>query len=91
MSLEDVNGGGNVKLRCLLVLFFLAVPFVCLAAAGTSAGSAQVITSGENHGHSKEVVDDLLLFWEEKDPYVEAPTRNVKPISQAAENMTRQY
>ncbi|MEW6602669.1 MAG: TonB-dependent receptor, partial [Nitrospirota bacterium] len=32
--------------------------------------------------------EDLLLFWEEKDLYVETATRHFKPISQAAENMT---
>lgn len=32
--------------------------------------------------------DELLLFWEEKDLYVQSATRNEKPISQAAENIT---
>jgi len=32
--------------------------------------------------------DELLLFWEEKDLYVESATRYGKPISQVAENMT---
>ncbi|OHB27560.1 MAG: hypothetical protein A2X79_05040 [Desulfuromonadaceae bacterium GWB2_53_15] len=32
--------------------------------------------------------DDLLLFWEEKDLYVETATRAEKPLTQVAENMT---
>lgn len=32
--------------------------------------------------------EELLLFWEEKDLYVQSPTRNSKPISQVAENIT---
>lgn len=32
--------------------------------------------------------EELLLFWEEKDLYVETATRYGKPISQVAENMT---
>lgn len=31
--------------------------------------------------------DALLLYWEEKDLYVESTTRNLKPISQSAENI----
>jgi vitamin B12 transporter len=31
---------------------------------------------------------ELLLFWDEKDLYVQSATRHEKPISQAAENMT---
>jgi vitamin B12 transporter len=79
-----------VKLRCLLIVLSLVVPFVCLAAAdsGASAASTELTSSEETHSRSSEVVDDFLLFWEEKDLYVESPTRNVKPISQAAENMT---
>jgi vitamin B12 transporter len=37
---------------------------------------------------SKEAVEDLLMFWEEKDLFVQSATRNEKPISQVAENMT---
>ena len=32
--------------------------------------------------------EELLLFWEEKDLYVQSATRNEKPISQVAENIT---
>jgi len=32
--------------------------------------------------------EELLLFWEAKDLYVETATRHFKPISQAAENIT---
>ncbi len=80
----------NVKLRCLLIVLFLAVSFVCLAAdtGASSSVSAKIATSGEAQSPSSEVVDDLLLFWEEKDLFVEAPTRNVKPISKVAENVT---
>jgi len=37
---------------------------------------------------SKEAVEDLLMFWEEKDLFVQTTTRNLKPISQVAENIT---
>ncbi len=32
--------------------------------------------------------DDLLMFWEEKELYVQTATRSEKPIAQVAENMT---
>lgn len=32
--------------------------------------------------------DDLLMFWDEKELYVQTATRSEKPISQVAENMT---
>lgn len=32
--------------------------------------------------------DDLLMFWEEKELYVQTATRSEKPITQVAENMT---
>ncbi|MGB9080875.1 MAG: TonB-dependent receptor plug domain-containing protein, partial [Desulfuromonadaceae bacterium] len=32
--------------------------------------------------------DDLLIFWEEKELYVQTATRSEKPINQVAENMT---
>lgn len=32
--------------------------------------------------------DDLLMFWEEKELYVQTATRSEKPINQVAENMT---
>ena len=32
--------------------------------------------------------DDLLMFWEEKELYVQTATRSDKPITQVAENMT---
>lgn len=37
---------------------------------------------------SEETIKDLLLFWEEKDLYVQTATRHEKPISQVAENIT---
>ncbi len=79
-----------MKLRCLLMVLFLVAPFACFAAddGGASTVSAKVTTSGETRGYTSEAAEDLLLFWEEKDLYVEAPTRNVKPISRAAENIT---
>ncbi|MBI5102401.1 MAG: TonB-dependent receptor plug domain-containing protein, partial [Nitrospirae bacterium] len=36
---------------------------------------------------SKEAVTDLLMFWEEKDLFVQTATRHSKPISRVAENM----
>jgi vitamin B12 transporter len=31
---------------------------------------------------------DLLMFWEEKELYVQTATRSEKPLTQVAENMT---
>ncbi len=41
-----------------------------------------------SHNTDKETVKELLLFWDEKDLYVQSATRYEKPISQVAENMT---
>ncbi len=41
-----------------------------------------------NGAHSGSTKDDLLLFWEEKELYVQTATRSEKPLKQAAENMT---
>jgi vitamin B12 transporter len=36
----------------------------------------------------RESLDELLLFWDEKDLYVESATRSEVPLSQVAENVT---
>ncbi|HJV36020.1 TonB-dependent receptor [Geomonas sp.] len=47
--------------------------------AGADAVSPAVAMEGSNR--------DLLMFWEEKELYVQTATRTAKPISQVAENM----
>jgi vitamin B12 transporter len=79
----------NVKQRCLLIVLFLLIPIVCLAADdGPSDALTKVTASGDTLDKSSEEVKDLLLFWDEKDLFVEAPTRNLKPVSKVAENIT---
>lgn len=61
--------------------------------SGGSALQAADISGPGSHkiaaaSASEETIKDLLLFWEEKDLYVQTATRHEKPISQAAENIT---
>jgi vitamin B12 transporter len=70
-------------------LFFLSllVPAVCIPSEGDKRSDTEE-TRREVYSQSKEAVEDLLMFWEEKDLFVQSATRNEKPISQVAENMT---
>ena len=74
------------------VLSFLSVSAVLLS----FAAPAPVFASDDNTyplksqagERSKETIRDLLLFWEEKDLFVQSATRHAKPVSQVAENIT---
>ena len=91
---DSCAGGGNdaplirasrsgwLVVRLLLALLvcnlLLLSDFAGAQDADRSAGEAAVAGSDNQ---------DLLLFWEEKELYVETATRTAKPISQVAENM----
>ncbi|HEX8948961.1 MAG TPA: TonB-dependent receptor [Dissulfurispiraceae bacterium] len=68
--------------RVFFLFFFLAAALFAPVSGYPSE------TRAAASGHSKEVIEDMLMFWEEKDLYVQSPTRHEKPISQVAENMT---
>lgn len=69
--------------------FFMAVSALfCLSAivwAEPPDNPAPAVTETSAPYTTKE---ELLLFWDEKDLYVQSATRHEKPISQVAENMT---
>jgi len=73
----------------ILAALFILLPILnggsVVQAAGISGTGGQKIAA---HSNSEETIQDLLLFWEEKDLYVRTATRYEKPLSQAAENIT---
>lgn len=69
------------------LFIFLLVPAVC-ASSEDNKTTGMEDTRSVVFAQSKEAVEDLLMFWEEKDLFVQTATRNQKPISQVAENMT---
>ena len=78
----------SVKVWGLYFLFiFLLVPAVCSSSEDNKTSGVDE-TRSVVIAQSKEAVEDLLMFWEEKDLFVQTATRNDKPISQVAENMT---
>ncbi|MFZ2199000.1 MAG: TonB-dependent receptor plug domain-containing protein, partial [Thermodesulfovibrionales bacterium] len=68
-------------------LIFLLVPSVGIASEDNKISRIDE-TRSVVIAQSKEAVEDLLMFWEEKDLFVQTATRNEKRISQAAENIT---
>jgi vitamin B12 transporter len=74
--------------------FFAAVAVLVLSlfiypAAGLSSGEEDSGKTGANEMSPAEMTKaELLLFWDEKDLYVQSATRHQKSISQVAENMT---
>lgn len=77
-------GTGSGRSRALVLLTLLACGVLSwgdLACAkdAKESGTAAVALDQTNQ--------DLLLFWEEKELYVQTATRTAKPISQVAENM----
>jgi vitamin B12 transporter len=67
----------------LSVFILCCLPaLVCAQSPDNQSAEGAHVTSGPT---TKE---ELLLFWDEKDLYVQSPTRHEKPISQAAENIT---
>jgi len=64
------------------LLFGLLLPNLGSAAQGAATTGRMLVAQ------VAPTDSDLLLFWEEKDLYVETATRTEKPITQAAENIT---
>lgn len=77
----------NKILGLYFLFFFLLVPSVCISSEDNKVSGMEE-TKKAVFAQSREVVEDLLMFWEEKDLFVQTATRNEKPISQVAENMT---
>ncbi len=72
------------KLICLShVIFFLL--FFALSGSASPVNEDNQLLALDS---SRETVNELLLFWDEKDLYVQTATRYQKPISQVAENIT---
>jgi vitamin B12 transporter len=79
-SRERINGRRGIFLPLVLLacsLFLLSD----LAAAQQADDTAVEVAAADSANQ------DLLLFWEEKELYVQTATRTAKPISQVAENM----
>jgi vitamin B12 transporter len=73
-----------VMLPATLFLFGLLI-FVASAGAAERPEATESKTNGAPSGSTK---DDLLLFWDEKEIYVQTATRSEKSLTQVAENMT---
>ncbi len=69
------------------LFIFLLFPVVCFSSEDNKVSGMEE-TRRAVFVQSKEAVEDLLMFWEEKDLFVQTATRNEKRISQVAENMT---
>lgn len=71
---------GNRWITRLLATSLLGMTLLCFPQAG-AAEQTQVAMEAPPD-------DDLRMFWDEKELYVQTATRSEKPISQVAENMT---
>jgi len=71
----------------LFLFIFLLIPAVCFPSEDSKISGMEE-TRSIVFAQSREAVEDLLMFWEEKDLFVQSATRHSKPISQVAENMT---
>ncbi len=67
----------------IIVLFLFGLASIVYAQQSDN-GAAEKIQVATQYSTK----DELLLFWDEKDLYVQSATRYEKPISQVAENMT---
>ncbi|HEY3307508.1 MAG TPA: TonB-dependent receptor [Desulfuromonadaceae bacterium] len=65
----------------LILLAMLLRPFSAVAQDSAPSESTRLALAGPTNA-------DLLLFWEEKELFVETATRTDKPLTQVAENMT---
>ena len=71
---------GNRLMARLLATSLMGMSLICIPRIG-AAEETQVETATASK-------DELLMFWEEKELYVQTATRSEKPITQVAENMT---
>ncbi len=72
---------GNRWINRLMAASLLGTALLCTPQTGTAAEPTQLALA-------EPAQDDLLMFWEEKELYVQTATRSEKPITQVAENMT---
>jgi len=73
------------------IMFPAAVFLLGLLIFASGAGAAEESEAVEhkaNGAPSGSTKDDLLMFWEEKELYVQTATRSEKSLAQVAENMT---
>jgi vitamin B12 transporter len=76
------GGRGRATARAALFISCILFPlFVVAAQEPPNGGRTEVALQDSTKA-------DLLLFWEEKELYVETATRIAKPLSQTAENIT---
>lgn len=71
---------GNRWITRLLASSLLGTALLCTPDS-EAAGQIKVAMAATSQ-------DDLLMFWEEKELYVQTATRSEKPLTQVAENMT---
>ncbi len=76
------------KCFVVAVAVFAFYSFLFPAAGFSSETDAGNQTEGGGMSAAELTKKELLLFWDEKDLYVQSATRHEKPISQVAENMT---
>lgn len=71
---------GNRWITRLLATSLMGAALFCMPRSGAAEQVQAAVTSPPDA--------DLLMFWEEKELYVQTATRSEKPINQVAENMT---
>ncbi len=74
--------------RCTSRIYFFVLLLLLLPGFSSAQPPDASSSSGNRIASSHTTKDELLLFWDEKDLYVQSATRHEKPISQAAENIT---
>ncbi|MDA8082359.1 MAG: TonB-dependent receptor [Nitrospiraceae bacterium] len=84
--MTSVFSSAFLRIRTCLAMTLLAA--CCLTGVVTAGTAFAASSSGDGNEAGITTKDELLLFWDEKDLYVQSATRNGKPISQAAENIT---
>jgi len=76
----------SIRMMLPAAVFLLGV--LILSSGAGAAERPEAVEDKANGAPSGSTKDDLLLFWEEKELYVQTATRSEKPLKQAAENMT---
>jgi vitamin B12 transporter len=71
-----------------VLLAALILPGLFLSAPGDAAAQDPPASGRTQVAQAAPSDSDLLLFWEEKELYVQTATRTEKPLNQVAENMT---
>jgi len=76
----------SIRMMLPAAVFLLGV--LILSSGAGAAERPEAVEDKANGAPSGSTKDDLLLFWEEKELYVQTATRSEKPLAQVAENMT---